>query len=140
MTLYHASAATSTQKPEIVVIGSGFFATAFAAALQARGHVTVAIDCPARADTPSVELPAGAAVLVVDLLLARRDDFALLRALRSDSAFLSTPTFVLSSGTVTNDVAQLEDQLRAFGVEPLLEPVDLDTLLARLTAPISNAA
>lgn len=131
---------TSAKDTPIVVIGAGFFAAAFAAALESRGRAAVAIDCGQRHDAVPAALPACPATIVIDLLQARCDDFALLRALRQTPAYATVPVFVLSSGTVMgDDVAMIERQLRAFDAEPLLDPLEFDTVLARV-APTSFTA
>ena len=67
--------------------------------------------------------------IIVDLLVARPDDFALLRRLRGYAPLARVPIIVLSAGTLGAEQATLEARLRSLGTRPLLAPHDLDDVL-----------
>ena len=72
------------------------------------------------------------AAIIIDLLVARRDDFLLLRRLRGSARFARVPIIVLSTGTLGGERAGLEARLRSFGARPLLAPHDIDDVVSEL--------
>jgi hypothetical protein len=114
----------------IVVIGDGVYATGLADALRAGGHRALAVGSD-HGDAGALAALAPDA-LVVDLMAARRADFALLRTLRSEPGLAGVPILVSSPGTVTDDPAWLERRLRSLDVRLLLEPHDLEAILGEM--------
>lgn len=70
--------------------------------------------------------------IVIDLLVARRDDFLLLRRLRGSACLARVPIIVLSTGTLGEERAGLEARLRSFGARPLLAPHDIADVVGEL--------
>lgn len=115
----------------ILIIGHDLLALGLAALLRSRGQ-RVVVRGGTREDIAALLVPANPAAIIVDLMVACRDDFALLRRLRSAPTLSSTPILVLSPGTVGQDGGALERQLRAFAAQPMLSPHDLDAVLGEL--------
>lgn len=115
----------------ILIIGHDLLALGLAALLRSRGQ-RVVVRGGTREDIAALLVPARPAAIIVDLMVACRDDFALLRRLRSMTTLASTPILVLSPGTVGQDGGALERQLRAFAAQPMLSPHDLDAVLGEL--------
>jgi CheY-like chemotaxis protein len=116
----------------IVIIGDGVYALSLAELLRLRGQCAVALDSERRSHERIASLSPRA--LIVDLMVARRDDFALLRQLQADSSLSGVPVLVSSPGTVTGDDGRLEAQLRALGARPLLDSHELEAVIAELAA------
>ena len=116
----------------IVVIGDGVYALSLAQLLRLRGHCAEALNSECR----SYERLAGLSprALIVDLMVARRNDFALLRRLQADPSLCRVPVLVSSPGTVAGDVPQLEAHLRALGARPLLDSHELEAVLTEIAA------
>ena len=123
----------------ILIIGHDILAFGLAAMLRARG-LRVVVRGGERADDAAALTGPRPSAIIVDLMVARRDDFALLRRLRSTPHLAEVPLLVLSPGTVSKDSAGLEKRLRAFDARPLLDPHEFDTVLGELRrAPASVA-
>lgn len=123
----------------ILVIGHDILALGLAAMLRARG-MRVVVRGGDRDDGAALLAGPPPAAIIIDLMVARRDDFALLRRLRELKTHRGVPLLVLSPGTISKDVAGLERTLRAFNARPLLDPHDLDTVIGELRrAPASVA-
>ena len=118
----------------IVIIGDGVYALSLAQLLRLRGHCAEALNSECR----SYERLAGLSplALIVDLMAARRNDFALLRRLQADPSLSGVPVLVSSPGTVADNVQQLEAHLRALGARPLLDPHELEAVVAEI-APLN---
>jgi CheY-like chemotaxis protein len=116
----------------IVIIGDGVYALSLAELLRLGGHRAQALSSECR----NYEQIAGLSplALIVDLMAARRNDFALLRRLQADPALAGVPVLVSSPGTVAGEAAQLEARLRALGARPLLDPHELEAVLAQIAA------
>ncbi len=116
----------------IVIIGDGVYALSLAQLLRLRGQCAVALN----SEPGSYEQIAGLSplALIVDLMAAGRNDFALLRQLQADPSLSGVPVLVSSPGTVADDVSRLESQLRALGARPLLDSHELDVVLAEIAA------
>jgi CheY-like chemotaxis protein len=80
------------------------------------------------------------AAILIDLMTAWHDDFALLRRIRTLSQFSAVPVLVLSPGTIGHDHAMLDSRLRALGAQPLLSPHDLDDVLSELERSLVSVA
>ena len=80
------------------------------------------------------------AAILIDLMTAWRDDFALLRRIRTSPQFGTVPVLVLSPGTIGQDSAMLDARLRALGAQPLLSPHDLDDVLHELERSLVSVA
>lgn len=128
----------NTQDSPLVVIGHDILALGLAAMLRARGTRVLVRD----GTYEGAVVPAGIrpAAIIVDLLVARRDEFALLRTLRADPRFCGVPILVLSPGTVSREQRSLEERLRALDVRPLLSPHDLDAVMGELERSLAQAA
>ena len=116
----------------IVIIGDGVYALSLAQLLRLRGQCAVALN----SERGSYEQIAGLSplALIVDLMAAGRNDFALLRQLQADPSLSGVPVLVSSPGTVAGDAPQLEAQLRALGARPLLDSHELEAVLAEIAA------
>lgn len=121
---------TSRTEP-ILIIGHDLLAFGLAAMLRARG-LRVIVRGGERQDGEALLAGPRPAAIIIDLMVARRDDFALLRFLRASAQLADVPLLVLSPGTVSKDMVALERQLRSFDARPLLNPHDLDTVLGEL--------
>ena len=116
----------------IVIIGDGVYALSLAQLLCLRGHCAVALNSARGSHERIAGLSPRA--LIVDLMVARRDDFALLRQLQADPSLSGVPVLVSSPGTVAGDVPALEAKLRALGARPLLDSHELEAVLAEIAA------
>ena len=123
----------------ILIIGHDLLALGLAAMLRSRGQ-RVIVRGGSRKETAALVLPQSPAAIIVDLMVACRDDFALLRRLRATSSLAKTPILVLSPGTVGQDGGALERQLRAFAAQPMLSPHDLDAVLGELARSHASVA
>lgn len=111
----------------LVIIGHDIMALGLAAALRGRGlSVLVRGGMIGGSLLPPEIRPAA---IIVDLLMAERDDNALLRALRAGPPAAGVPILVLSSGTVLDESEALEARLRAFDARALLTPHDVDSVI-----------
>lgn len=123
---------------QIIVVGNGLFAAGLANFLRSRGHQASALD--AGPDCYDILAARPPDALIIDLLAARQDDFALLRRLRHNPILAVVPVLVSSPGTVVGDINRLERRLRALGAHPLLNPHDLDAILSELVDHTSHVA
>jgi DNA-binding NarL/FixJ family response regulator len=123
----------------ILIIGHDILALGLAAMLRARGMRVVVRGAEPGGSPLSLPGPRPAAI-IIDLLIAKRDDFALLRQLRALPQLEGVPVLVLSPGTVAKDAPALEARLRAFAAQPLLTPHDLDTVLGELKRSLASVA
>jgi CheY-like chemotaxis protein len=123
----------------ILIIGHDLLALGLAALLRSRGQ-RVVVRGGTRDHIAALVVPANPVAIIVDLMVACRDDFALLRRLRSTPVLASTPIVVLSPGTIGHDAATLERQLRAFAAQPMLSPHDLDAVLGELARSHASVA
>ena len=123
----------------ILIIGHDLLALGLAALLRSRGQ-RVIVRGGTREDVAALVLPHRPAAIFVDLMVACRDDFALLRRLRAAPTLTTTPILVLSPGTVGQDGGALERQLRAFAAQPMLSPHDLDAVLGELARSHASVA
>jgi len=114
----------------IVVIGDGIYATGLADALRAGGYRALVVGSDHGGTGALAEFAPDA--LVIDLMAARRADFQVLRRLRGEPGLAGVPILVSSPGTVTDDTAWLERRLRPLDVRLLLEPHDLEAILAEM--------
>jgi len=80
------------------------------------------------------------AAIIVDLLMAERDGYALLRALRAEPHAAGVPILVLSSGTVLDEHADLEAQVRTFDARALLTPHDIDSVIDEVERSLAQVA
>lgn len=121
------------QQDTVLVIGNGIFAAGLAGLLRSRGLRVIRREAQESSHVLA-SLPSPPVAIVIDLLVASRDDFALLRRLRADRALATVPILVSSPGTIVGQEAamNLEGRLRAYGARPLLHPHDLDVLLDAL--------
>ena len=127
------------QAEPILIIGHDILAFGLAAMLRARG-MRVIVRGGDRRDSDSLLAAPRPSAIIIDLMVARRDDFALLRRMQATQHLAGVPVLVLSPGTVSKDSVALENQLRAFAARPLLTPHDLDSVLSELErAPASVA-
>lgn len=128
----------TTHGSPLVIIGHDILALGLAALLRARGARVLVRDGMYEGEV----IPAGMrpAAIIVDLLVACRDEFALLRLLRADPRFCDVPILVLSPGTVSRGLRSLEERLRALDVRALLSPHDLDTVVGELERSLAQVA
>lgn len=122
----------------ILIIGHDILALGLAAMLRSRGLRVIVRD-GAQDNALLLSGPRPAA-LVIDLMVARRDDFAILRRVRAAAHLAGLPVLVLSPGTVSRNGAELEGRLRDYDARPLLTPHDLDSLLAELERSLISVA
>jgi CheY-like chemotaxis protein len=127
------------QTNPILLLGSDLLILGLAAMLRARGRRVLARGGEHQ-DLDMVLAGPRPAAIMIDLMTAWRDDFALLRRIRLLSQFSGVPVLVLSLGTVTDDHALLDSRLRALGVQPLLSPHDLDDVLNELERSLVSVA
>lgn len=125
-------------KPTLL-IGHDLLVLGLAALLRERG-VRAIVRGGERHDLEGILGGPAPGVIIVDLLIARRDDFALLRRLRAGAQFAEVPILVLSSGTIGKERAALESRLRSLGARPLLSPHDLDDVLSELGQSLVSVA
>lgn len=125
-------------KPTLL-IGHDLLVLGLAASLRARG-VRAIVRGAERHDLEGIFGGPAPGVIIVDLLVAWRDDFALLRRLRAGAQFANVPILVLSTGTIGKERAALESRLRSFGAQPLLSPHDLDDLLSEVEHSLVSVA
>jgi CheY-like chemotaxis protein len=123
----------------ILIIGHDLMTFGLAALLRSRGQ-RVIVRGGTREDVAALVLPHSPAAIIVDLMVACRDDFALLRRLRAAPTLTTTPILVLSPGTVGQDGGALERQLHAFAAQPMLSPHDLDAVLGELARSHASVA
>lgn len=123
----------------VLIIGHDLLALGLAALLRSRGQ-RVIVRGGARDEVANLTIPQRPVAIIVDLMVARRDDFALLRRLRATAALNGVPLLVLSPGTVEHEAIALERQLRAFGAQPMLSPHDLDAVLGALARSQASVA
>ena len=123
----------------VLIIGHDLLARGLAAQLRSRGQ-RVIVWGGKREEVAALAVPQRPAAIIVDLMVARRDDFSLLRHLQAGSGFAGIPILVLSPGTVEQDVGTLERRLRAFDARPMLGPHDLDAVLGELANSFVSVA
>ncbi len=116
----------------IVIIGDGVYALSLVQLLRLGSHRAEGLNSERRSYEQIARLAPLA--LIVDLMVARRNDFALLRQLQADPSLRGVPVLVSSPGTVAGNVPELEAQLRALGARPLLDSHEIDAVLAEIAA------
>lgn len=122
----------------LIIIGHDIMALGLAAALRARGlGVLVRGGKDLRVLLPPDTRPAA---IIVDLLMAERDEYAVLQALRAEPDAAAVPILVLSSGTVLAGREALEAQLRAFDARALLTPHDVDAVIREVERSLAQVA
>lgn len=122
----------------LVIIGHDIMALGLAAALRARGlRVVVRGGMVDGSYLPDDTRPTA---IIVDLLMAQRDGFAVLRALRAEPRAAGVPILVLSSGTVLGESAALEARVRAFDARALLTPHDTDSVIREVERSLAQVA
>lgn len=114
-----------------LLIGHDLLVLGLAAYLRGQG-MRVLVRGDLRQDFDSMLAGAVPSAIVVDLLVARRDDFLLLRRLQASARLSRVPVIVLSTGTIGSERATLEARLRSLGTRPLLAPHDIDDVLGEL--------
>jgi DNA-binding response OmpR family regulator len=114
-----------------LLIGHDLLVLGLAAYLRERGGQVLVRD-DLRHDLDSGLNGAVPSAIIIDLLVARRDDFLLLRRLRGSARFARVPIIVLSTGTLGVERAGLEARLRSFDARPLLAPHDIDDVVGEL--------
>jgi CheY-like chemotaxis protein len=126
----------------VLIIGHDLLALGLAASLRTRGRwVLVRGAALAERDTlSSVVAGPTPAAIIIDLLIARSNDFAVLRAVRQQPHLRGIPILVLSPGTIGQECGALEGQLRALGARPLLNPHDLDEVVGELNRSLISVA
>jgi CheY-like chemotaxis protein len=122
----------------LVIIGYDIMALGLAAALRTRGLRVVVRG--GMVDGRYLPVETRPAAIIVDLLMAKRDGYALLRALRSEPGAADVPILVLSSGTVLDESEVLEAHVRAFDARPLLTPHDVDSVFRELERSLARVA
>ena len=115
----------------ILLIGHDLLVLGLAAYLRERGG-QVLVRGDLRHDLDPGLNGAVPSAIIIDLLVARRDDFLLLRRLRGSARYARVPILVLSTGTLGVERAGLEARLRSFGARPLLAPHDIDDVVGEL--------
>lgn len=130
---------TTRQTNPILLVGNDLLILGLAAMLRARGRRVVVRGGESR-DIDLALTGSRPAAILIDLMTAWRDDFALLRRIRLMSQFSEVPVLVLSPGTVTDDCGTLDSRLRALGALPLLSPHDLDDVLHELERSLISVA
>lgn len=123
----------------VLIIGHDLLALGLAALLRSRGQ-RVVVRGGTREDISGLVIPQRPAAVIVDLMAARRDDFALLRRLRATAGLVDVPLLVLSPGTIEHECGALERQLRAFDARPMLSPHDLDAVIGELARSHASVA
>jgi len=123
----------------ILLLGNDLLILGLAAMLRARGRRVVARGGDCR-DLDMILAGSRPAAILIDLMTAWRDDFALLRRIRTSPQFGTVPVLVLSPGTIGQDSAMLDARLRALGAQPLLSPHDLDDVLHELERSLVSVA
>jgi CheY-like chemotaxis protein len=125
----------------VLVIGPELFVYGVTAALRAQGLHAVPLSMSERGDSFALA-PEGPrpGALLIDLLVARRDDFALLRQVRETPALTDVPVIVSSSGTLGADRRTVEYRLRSLGTRPLLDPHDLADIVGELHRTLATVA
>lgn len=127
------------QTDPILLIGNDLLILGLAAMLRARGR-RVLVRGGGRHDLDTALAGSRPAAILIDLMTAWHDDFALLRQIRILPQFGAVPILVLSPGTIGHDYAMLDSRLRALGVQPLLSPHDLDDVLNELERSLVSVA
>jgi len=127
-----------TTKP-VLIIGHDLLARGLAAQLRARGQ-RVIVWGGTREEVAALVAPLRPAAIIVDFMVARHDDFSLLRHLQAGSGLVGIPILVLSPGTIDQDIVALERRLRAFDARPMLSPHDLDAVLGELADSLTSVA
>ncbi len=122
-----------------LLIGHDLLIFGLANALRSRGERVIVRDSSEQTiagldDQPPPDL------ILLDLLVARRHDFALVRSLRATETLATVPIIVLASGTLGPEREQLEDQLCALGVRPMLDPHELEDLLSVMACSLDSVA
>ena len=130
---------TTRQTGSILLLGNDLLILGLAAMLRSRGR-RVMVRGGERQDLDLALIGPRPAAILIDLMTAWRDDFALLRRIRLLSQFSEVPVLVLSPGTVKDDCDTLDSRLRALGAQPLLSPHDLDDLLNALERSLVSVA
>lgn len=123
----------------VLIIGHDLLALGLAALLRSRGQ-RVIVRGGTHDEVASLAIPQRPVAIIIDLMVARRDDFALVRRLRATAGLAGVPILVLSPGTVEYEAVTLEHQLRAFEAQPLLSPHDLDAVLGELARSHASVA
>ena len=114
-----------------LLIGPDLLVLGLAARLREQGGL-VQVRGDSRHDFDSVLNGAVPSAIIVDLLVARRDDFLALRRLRGAARFAHVPIIVLSTGTLGAEQLGLEARLRSFDARPLLTPHDIEDVVVEL--------
>lgn len=114
-----------------LIIGNELLALGLAAQLRGRGEY-VLVRGALRHDLDGVLNGAVPSAVIIDLLVAHRDDFLLLRRLQASARFCGVPVLVLSPGTIGPERTTLEARLRSLGARPLLAPHGIDDILNEL--------
>ncbi len=122
----------------LIIIGHDIMALGLAAALRARGLRVVVRG--GIVDGSYLPADARPSAIIVDLLMAKRDEYAVLQALRAEPDAADVPILVLSSGTVLDERETLEAQLRAFDARALLAPHDVDSVLQEVERSLARVA
>ncbi len=130
---------TTRQIYPILLLGNDLLTLGLAAMLRARGR-RVLVRGGDHQDLDMVLAGPCPTAILIDLMIAWRDDFALLRRIRLLPQFSGVPVLVLSPGTVTDNHALLDSRLRSLGVQPLLSPHDLDDVLNELERSLVSVA
>lgn len=114
-----------------LLIGHDLLVLGLAAYLRERGGRVLVRDDLRHDREPGLNGAVPSAI-VIDLLVARRDDFLLLRRLRGSARLARVPIIVLSTGTLGEERAGLEARLRSFDARPLLAPHDIGDVMGEL--------
>ena len=122
----------------LVIIGHDIMALGLAAALRARNLRVVVRGGPV--DGRYLPAEGHPAAIIVDLLMAERDEYALLRALRAETHEADVPILVLSSGTVLDESADREAHVREFGARALFAPHDIDAVISEVERSLAQVA
>jgi len=122
----------------LVIIGYDIMALGLAAALRARGLRVLVRG--GMVEGPFLPIDTRPAAIIVDLLVAERDEYAVLRKLRADPRAADVPILVLSPGTVLGESETLEAHLRAFDARALLTPHDVDSVIREVERSLTQVA
>ncbi len=122
----------------LIIIAHDIMALGLAAALRARGLRVLVRG--GMVDGTFLPVDTRPAAILVDLLMAERDDYAVLQALRAEPCAADVPILVLSSGTVLGESEALQAQLRAFDARALLTPHDVDSVIREVERSLAQVA
>ncbi len=127
------------QADPIMIIGHDILSLGLAAMLRGRGRRVIVRGGEPK-DTALLFTDPRPAAIILDLMVARRDDFAVLRRVRAMTHLLDVPTLVLSPGTLMTESVEVERRIRALGARALLTPHDLDAVLNELERSLAAVA